>query len=87
MGNNRTATGCWGFGARAFYSVAVAIVALGVQQSAQGQQDPGRFGKAKKRILESMYDDDETSKTSDLSGAVDESAGALSLKLYAPPAK
>ena len=43
MGNNRTAAGCWGFGARAFYSVAVAIVALGVQQSAQGQQDPGRF--------------------------------------------
>lgn len=45
MGNNKTAAGCLGFGvgARVFCSIAVAIVALGVHQSAQGQQDPGRF--------------------------------------------
>ncbi len=43
MGNNKTAAGCLGFGARVFRSIAVAIVALGVQQPAQGQQDPGRF--------------------------------------------
>ena len=43
MGNNKTAAGCLGFGALVFRSIAVAIVALGVQQPAQGQQDPGRF--------------------------------------------
>ncbi|MEE8542263.1 MAG: DUF4390 domain-containing protein, partial [Gammaproteobacteria bacterium] len=43
MGNNKTAAGCLGFGALVFRSIAVAIVALGVQQPVQGQQDPGRF--------------------------------------------
>ena len=43
MGKNKTAAGCLGFGALVFRSIAVAIVALGVQQPAQGQQDPGRF--------------------------------------------
>ncbi len=43
MGNNKSAAGCRRIGARVFHSIAVAIVALGVQQSAHGQQDPGRF--------------------------------------------
>ena len=43
MGNKKTVTSRWGCSARVMETVAVAIVALGVQQSAQGQQDPGRF--------------------------------------------
>ncbi len=43
MGNNKTASGCRGYGARVYYSIAVAAVALGVQPPVQGQEDPGRF--------------------------------------------
>ena len=43
MDNNKTASGCRGYGARVYYSIAVAAVALGVQPSVQGQEDPGRF--------------------------------------------
>lgn len=43
MGNNKTASGCRGFGARVSYSIAIATVVLGVQQSVQGQEDLGRF--------------------------------------------
>jgi hypothetical protein len=43
VGSNKTATSRRGFSARVLETVAVAILALGVQQPAQAQDDPGRF--------------------------------------------
>jgi len=43
VGHNKMAASRWGFSARALETVAVAVLALGVQQSAQAQDDPGRF--------------------------------------------
>ncbi|MFP6829390.1 MAG: DUF4390 domain-containing protein [Gammaproteobacteria bacterium] len=43
MGHNKMAASRWGFSARALETAAVAVLALSVQQSAQAQDDPGRF--------------------------------------------
>ncbi len=43
MGNDKKAVGCRRLGARGLSSITVAVFALGVQQPAQGQEDPGRF--------------------------------------------